>query len=328
MTFFFKYIKQNAKLIIVLALCVFIFGLSFVLYGLPLAAVIYPAVLCLGLIFVFVVCSAVKAKEKHNTLTLLIQKPAELLGEFPKPDTMEEDDYQQLLQSCIDCIKETTSRGEQRYSNAVDYFTLWAHQIKTPIASMKLALQAEDNPSSRRQLSELSRIEQYVEMVLAYIRLDSESTDYVFRSCSVDNMVRQSVRRFSSEFIARKISLDFKETGLKIVSDEKWFCFVLEQLLSNALKYTPEGCIKIYLKEPETLCIEDTGIGIAPEDLPRIFDNGYTGGNGRLDKRASGIGLNLCKRICHNLGIEISAESEPRRGSIFMLKLSQYEIKG
>ena len=103
----------------------------------------------------------------------------------------------------------------------------------------------------------------------------------------------------------------------EVLTDEKWLVFVLEQILSNALKYTKSGSIHIYLSPdaPKTLVIEDTGIGIAAEDLPRIFEKGFTGCNGRTDKKASGIGLYLCRRICRNLSHTITAQSQTDQGT-------------
>ncbi len=215
------------------------------------------------------------------------------------------------------------TEAARRYADMVDYYTLWAHQIKTPIASMRLTLQNEDSPLSRRLTAELGRVERYVEMVLAYLRLDADSTDYVLRECELDPIVRGAVKKFSGEFIERKLALDFRPTGARVLTDEKWLSFVLEQLLSNALKYTPEGRISVYMEVPATLCISDTGIGIAPEDLPRIFEQGFTGRNGRRDKRASGLGLYLCRRVCRSIGHGISAESEPGKGTTVRLDLSR-----
>ena len=155
-----------------------------------------------------------------------------------------------------------------------EYYTLWVHQIKTPIAAMSLLLQEEDTPENGELSMELFRIEQYVEMVLQYLRLDSPDHDLAFRSVDVDDCVRQAVRKYARSFIRKKIALDFQETGIETVSDEKWLVFVLEQLLSNALKYTPSGSISLSVEEPLTLVIEDTGIGIAAEDLPRICEKG------------------------------------------------------
>ena len=169
---------------------------------------------------------------------------------------------------------------------------------------------------------DLFRIEQYVEMVLAFLRLDAESTDYVLAPCDLDAVVRQAVRRFSSPFIRKGISLRYEPLRATALTDEKWLQFALEQVLSNALKYTPPGgTIAIDLEAPLTLCVRDTGIGIAPEDLPRVFEKGFTGYNGRTDKKASGIGLYLCRRILRALNHDIEINSAPGAGTVVRIRL-------
>ena len=123
------------------------------------------------------------------------------------------------------------------------------------------------------------------------------------------------MRKFSGEFIARRLTLNYTPTHFSVVTDDKWFSFVMEQVLSNALKYTPSGTISIYGEGENTICVQDTGIGISREDLPRIFEKGYTGLNGRADHRASGIGLYLCNRICEKMGITITVQSQPDVGT-------------
>ena len=135
------------------------------------------------------------------------------------------------------------------------------------------------------------------------------------------------MKKFSGEFISRKIGLSYEKIEEDVLTDEKWLSFVVEQVLSNALKYTMTGTVSIYMEEPHILCIRDTGIGIAPEDLPRIFEKGYTGYNGRMDKKASGIGLYLCRRICDNLGHRIWAQSEPDKGTTIRIDVSHREMK-
>ena len=186
---------------------------------------------------------------------------------------------------------------------------------------MRLELQSDDSDMSRSLSQELRHVEQYVEMAMTFLRLDAGTTDYAFAEFSVDDIVRQELRRFSCEFIGRKIALDYSPTELRVVTDEKWLGFVVGQLISNALKYTPRGKISVYIEKPDTLCIGDTGIGIDPGDLPRIFEKGYTGANGRCDRRATGLGLYLCRRACSNLGIDISAQSNPGEGTVMRLKL-------
>lgn len=196
----------------------------------------------------------------------------------------------------------------------MEYYSMWAHQIKTPIAAAQLILQSaqqqggELSPEDCAELQEeIRRIRQYVEMVMCYLRLDSDASDYVIREYDLDAIIRQALQENASVFIRKKIKLHYEPLQVKVLTDEKWLLFVIGQVLSNALKYTPSGSITISLKAPKTLCVRDTGIGIAPEDLPRIFERGYTGGNGRTDRQASGIGLYLCRRICQNLGHTITA---------------------
>ena len=165
-------------------------------------------------------------------------------------------------------------------------------------------------------------------MALQYQRLESLSSDLQLESCSLDGILRQALKKMATPFIRRRISLEFDGTGATVLTDEKWLQFAVEQLLSNALKYThPGGTVTIDLEPPKTLCIRDTGIGISPEDLPRIFDKGYTGYNGRSDKKASGIGLYLCRRICKNLGHTISANSSEDSGTVLRIHLEQKKLE-
>ena len=162
-------------------------------------------------------------------------------------------------------------------------------------------------------------------MAMCYARLTSESTDFVIRELSVDELVRGEIRKFSAQFIRKKLTLDLKPAGKTVVSDEKWLGFVIGQVISNAVKYTNSGGIEIYFEEPQTLCVKDTGIGISPEDLPRIFEKGYTGLNGRIDEKASGIGLYLCDKICRKLGHKITAESD-KNGTVIRISLERENV--
>jgi hypothetical protein len=194
-----------------------------------------------------------------------------------------------------------------------DYYTMWAHQIKTPIAAMHLLLQSGKCDTHELEC-ELFRIEEYVAMVLGYQRLNGES-DLVLRRQSLDGIIRQSIRKYARQFIRKKLAVEYSGTELQVLTDEKWLCFVLEQLLSNALKYTLSGKITINVHDECYLTISDTGIGIKPEDLPRIFQRGFTGYNGRADKKSTGIGLYMCKKVCTMLGHEISISSCVGKGT-------------
>lgn len=285
---FWDYLRYRRRMLLAAAVCCVIFAASFALYRLPLRAVLYPVGLCLLVGLGFAVWDYRRTLKRHRALTGCGDLTAELLRELPPPESLAEEDYRAQLLHLRQLCTELQSAADNRYRDAIEYYTTWAHQIKTPIASMRLALQGEDTALFRRLLSDLSRTEQYVEMVMAFLRLEDAPGDYVFREVALDEVLRQALRRFSAEFIDRRLRLDYTPTGLAVLTDEKWLCFVLEQLLSNALKYTREGSITVELAGERVLAIRDTGIGIAPEDLPRIFEKGYTGQNGRPPQAAVG----------------------------------------
>lgn len=327
MKLFAQYLKQRRRGILAAAVFCLIFVMSFLLYHLPIEAVIYPALLCGVLGLILLIIDFRRVGQKHEVLERLQRLTDVISGVLPKIEGVEEEDYQQIIRLLCEEHNEYCNAMNRRYSDMIDYYTVWVHQIKTPIASMRLNLQNEDSALSRKLSSDLFRIEQYVEMVLTFLRLDAESTDYVIKEYDLDVIVKQAVKKFAGEFIGRKLRLIYEPLNTRVVTDEKWLSFVIEQVLSNALKYTQTGSITITLEAGKKLCIRDTGMGIAAEDLPRIFENGYTGYNGRTHKKASGIGLYLCKRICTNLGHAIRAESVVEQGTVIIIDLAQGRLE-
>ena len=319
------YLYARRRVIAAFLLFAAVFGVVFWLGGVPMGAVGYASAICGVLALAFGCADFLSFRQRCAVLKKLQDEITVSVDNLPEPQNAAEEGCAELLRALFRSRAELQEHYEQSISDMTDYYTMWAHQIKTPIAAMRLTLQKEDVPEARRLASELSRIEQYVEMVLVFVRLGSDYSDYVFARQDIDEIIRSSVKKFASEFIDRRIRLEYDSVDIQAVTDEKWFAFVVEQLLSNALKYTREGSIKIY-SEGKVLCIKDTGIGIAPEDLPRVFDKGYTGCNGRTDRRASGLGLYLCRRICQNLGIDISISSTVGEGTTIRLDLGQYKL--
>lgn len=326
MKFLISYLNYRKKVILVFLIFAVIFSVSFALYHLPLGAVMYPLALCLLVALIFVIRDFNRIRKTHKDLEKIKKLTVYGMEFLPEAKNEIEKDYGDVANILFEENKQIRLKMEERYNEMIDYYTMWAHQIKTPIAAMRLNLQNEDSDFSRRLTEDLQRVEQYVEMVLCYLRLDSNSSDYVIREYDIDSIVRQGIKKFASQFIRKKIKLDYRPSDLKVVTDEKWLLFVIEQVLSNSLKYTKQGSISVFVNDNQELCIKDTGIGIAPEDLPRIFENGYTGYNGRNDKKASGIGLYLCKRICKNLGHEITASSVLGEGTTIKINLNQKKI--
>ncbi len=307
---FYYYIKDHKKTIIVYIMSIFIFYFLFFLYENKMESVVY------GTVFFVVLCLIVGGYDFYQYVNHYeylyrcrntIEYDVENMGE---DRSLIEKEYQNLIVTLDQKRKEYFAQSEQEKIELEDYFTLWVHQMKLPIAAMKIMLETEEVLDRKLLKSELFRIEQYSSMVLAYIRMNSRDTDYQIETCDLDQMIRQSIRTFASEFIRKKIACDFKETKMQLVTDEKWFVFVLEQILSNSLKYTKRGTISIYIQNETTLVVEDTGSGMEVGDCVRSFEKGYTGRNGRIDKKASGLGLYLCKNILNKLSHDIKIESQ------------------
>ncbi len=315
------YLKYRWKGILLGSVCILLFATVFTLYHVPLYALGYAAVLCGALTVVVLIIDCRIFYNRHRELRALAREIRLSVDHLPLPKHVLEADYQEMLLLLFREKQAIQELSEEQYLDLMEYYTLWAHQIKTPIAAMRLLLNGEENELTLELQTELQRIEQYVEMVLCYLRLDAGSTDYVLRSYDLDSIIRQAVRKYAGQFIHKKLKLDYEPLNCEVLTDEKWLLFVIDQLLSNALKYTFSGSISITLELEKTLCIRDTGIGIATEDLPRVFDKGFTGYNGRRDKRASGIGLYLCKRIMGNLGHGIAIDSTLGEGTTVRLDL-------
>lgn len=323
-----SYIKHKfiATVTLLLAFGIFLGILS--LYSLPLEAVGYAALLSSVFILLVGMASFYSFYKKHRALEKMRESVAFAEPTFPSPRDLIEEDYQELIKILARDRVEIISQKDKAYTEMLDYYTIWAHQIKTPIAAMGLLLQAEQTSKKEELLDQLFKIEQYVEMVLQYIRMESLSGDLVFKEYSLDEVVKQGLRKYSKSFIRQKIKLNYQELDCKVLTDEKWLVFVIEQILSNALKYTSQGEISITMDPnyPKTLVIEDTGIGIETEDLPRVFEKGFTGYNGRADKKSTGIGLYLCKQILNKLSHTITIDSIVGQGTKVMIGLDTVRI--
>lgn len=318
-----KFLRQTLGTVLVFVLFAWIFAAVFFLYDLEVEkeAVFYATGLCMlaaAVIFGFRFADFYKNYHRRRQLLKNIELEFEHLSE---PGTLLEEDYQQMLIALGKINNAHLTDWQRERQESLDYYTTWVHQIKTPIAVMKMTLQGEDTEEHRELLAELFRIEQYVDMVLSYMRLGSNQTDFVFQEYNLDAIIRQAIHKYAPLFVRCRIRLVYEPVEMTVLTDEKWLLFILEQLLSNAVKYTREGTVNIAVSPSQVLSVTDTGIGIAPEDLPRIFEKGFTGYHGREDKKATGLGLYLCKQTAEKLGIRISAQSEPGKGSSFYLDL-------
>lgn len=200
------------------------------------------------------------------------------------------------------------------------YFLMWLHQIKTPMTVSKLLLEKPDETTSTKLKMQLMYIEQYINMAMNYLKMIDYSTDMDITQVNLDDIIKNLLKKYSLLFIHNHISLEYQSNVTHVVSDSQWLTILIEQILSNALKYTENGKIAIqYLEDKHALEIRDTGIGIRSEDIPKIFDRGYSGFNGRMNEKSSGLGLYLARKISERLNIQIEVESKLSKGSVFRL---------
>ncbi len=319
------YIRDRIKTLIFLCLSAAVLIGVFLLQGEPLSSLIYGLLLCAFLGLILGAAGFLRYLRKHTELSRLLRSPLSGNDILPEPNGLIERDYDEIIRRIASLRADERAARDAERHDTHDYYSLWAHQIKVPISAMQLLLREEKNGSALS--GELFRIEQYVEMALGYERLNSQSNDYVIREYSLDDIIKQAARRFAPLFIRKKLSLVIEPTGLRVITDEKWLAFILEQLLSNAVKYTKSGRVSICRDgSSQRIIISDTGIGIGAEDLPRVFERGYTGYNGRADKRATGLGLYLCKSIADRLGHGIAIDSAEGRGTAVTLDFSRESI--
>lgn len=328
---FFCYLREKRKAAYIFFSFLAVFVAVFFFYRLPMEAVLYSALLCSILALLYIFSGFFTYKKQYENICMLKKEPLLLEAGYPEAKGRLEEAYQDLLHMLCEERKQLVEENGHIRREMTDYYTMWVHQIKTPIAAMRLLLQTEGDGSQswRPELSiQLFKIEEYVNMALQYLRLDCNSNDFVIRAYDLDQITRQAVRKYAAMFVRKKLALDYHKLDTEVLTDEKWLVFAIGQIISNAVKYTKEGSISIYMKpgEEKTLVISDTGIGIASEDLPRIFEKGFTGYNGRTDKKSTGIGLYLCKKTLDKLSHRIRVESQAGLGTSFYIDLASHRL--
>lgn len=321
------YLKCHMRLIMMLSMFSTIFIMLPFLYNVPAEIVYYAMILCLVLGSIFFAESFYNFCKRHEKLMNIKKHAQSMIEQLPSSRNQIEVDYNQIVTIIDRARRDDLSSADAKAREILEYFTLWVHQIKTPIAGMNLLLQTMEGEDAVELLAELFKIEEYVEIVLHYMRMENMCTDLVLKRQNLDSIIKQAIHKYAGSFIRKKISLHYECVDTWVLTDEKWLLFVIEQVLSNALKYTKRGSISIYMDEDKkyTLVIEDTGIGIQEEDLPRVFESGFTGYNGHMHKKSTGIGLYLCKKILSRLSHTIKIESVVGKGTKVFINLEMIE---
>jgi len=304
-----NYLHYRKTLFFFYLIVIIFFPLIHWLYKLPMQSVGYSILILTFILTLWLLIDGFRFRSRVNSLEDIRDHLTTYHHQLPAQKDKLESEYQQMIESLYDIIRSHEESIEKVHLEQVEYYTLWVHQIKTPISAMRLALQSKEAMNQDLLLDqELFKIEQYVELALHYTKMKDISTDMVIRECLLEEIVHQSVKKYASLFIYKKLTIKIQEFHCEITTDSKWLAFIMEQLLSNAIKYTHHGGLEITY-ENQTLQIKDTGMGIRSEDIERIFEKGYTGYNGRIDKKASGIGLYLVKKVADSLAIKVDINS-------------------
>ena len=309
-----SYLKKNTKIYVLFVVFIAIFFFMFYLYNLPLETLIYTGSLCFLAGLIGNAMDFINYRKSYKKLKFLEKNIINDREDLPKSLDIRIDYYHKIIEKLYRELENEIQKNKQKNTDMVDYYSMWVHQIKTPIAAMNFLLDNEEVDQKNLQ-QELFKIERYVEMVLTYIRLDSTSSDYVITKINLDEVVKDSVKKYATIFINKKIKLNYVSHETMVISDKKWLSFAFEQILGNSVKYSSTGGEITIETYENRLVIEDKGIGIKEEDLPRIFEKGFTGFNGRYEKKSSGLGLYLCKKTLDKLGHHIEISSKVGEGT-------------
>lgn len=279
----------------------------------------YLLILELFVLGVIMTVDLIRYKARVKQVEDLLKRPvAEQSYNVEAKDILEER-YVDLIHAQEKSRVDTENMSAKSSKDMEQYYNIWVHQIKTPISGMNVLLQSMEPTEEVGELqNQLFSVEQYVDMALQYQKIKSTTNDFSFAEIPLNKVIRENIRKYARLFIAKKLAVRYEETALRVLTDEKWISFVLGQIITNAVKYSDKGSITISACEDERntyLSVKDEGIGISPEDLPRVFERGYTGYNGRADKKSTGIGLFLCKSVTRMLGHKIQISSEPGKGT-------------
>lgn len=334
---FIEYIKENIKWLSIILCIALTAAVTMLLNEIPFAEIAYGMLLCLFITAVTIAVGYGRHRVGFRQLERMQENITVEQDDMKTPEYM----YERQYQNCIRILAKENNRIRNemlnRQQDLTEYYSMWVHQVKTPIAALKLLIDEdlsvclesdgiEENDANvineRQKQNELFRIEEYVDMALQYTRLGAKTNDFVIERILLDEVIKNSIHKYAKQFIYKKLRLNYEAKDIMAVTDKKWLGFVIDQLLSNAVKYTKQGGITIKLEqnagepgEGASVIIEDTGIGISAGDLPRICEKGYTGYNGHSDKHSTGIGLYLCKEILDKLGHEICVTSEVGNGT-------------
>ena len=315
------FIKSRFSVIFVnfiglITLLIFLFSVGNTIDILKIVAFVWIIVIGVYLFFQYK-----SRKEFYNELSKTVDNLDKkyLISEvIDKPIYLEAGPYYDLLKKASKSMREEINSIKNSRKEYKDYIEQWIHEVKTPIASIKLIEENNKTNTSRVVLQELEKLDTYVEQALFYARSEEVEKDYLIREMSLEECINKIIIKNKQIFILNNIGVEIDNIDKNVYSDSKWLEFILNQIIVNAIKYrnNKDPKVKVYVSDVKNgikLIVEDNGIGIPTDELERVFEKGFTGSTGRLNSKSTGIGLYLCRKLCDKLGLLIDIESEINR---------------
>ena len=333
------FFKEKVITILLLLFGIITIEIFLMAYNVGMFIKIYIPLIIMGLYITSIIIEYFKRKKFYNNLLNMLEELDEkyLITEIIKtPNFLEGQIFKNLLEQIDKSMLENVNKYKYMTEDYKEYIELWIHEIKIPIATSKMVIENNKNAITKSIDEELDKVENYIEQALFYARSNTVEKDYYIRKVVLKEIINESIKKNKSSLIQEKISIDIHDLEIEVNTDNKWIVFILNQIIQNSIKYRKKenSVIEIYAnqgKENVILYIKDNGIGIKQGEITRVFEKGFTGTNGRLsNKKSTGIGLYLCKKLCNKLGIGIELNSVQNEGTEVKLvfpKDSYIELK-
>ena len=326
------FLKEKAITILLLLFSIITIEIFLMAYNVGMFIKIYIPLIIMGLYMISIIIEYFKKKKFYDNLSNMLEELEEkyLITEIINtPDFLEG----KILKNTIEAIDKSMLENVNKYKYMTEdykeYIELWIHEIKIPIAASKMVIENNKNEVTKSIDEELNKVENYIEQALFYARSNTVEKDYYIRKVVLKEIVNESIKKNKSSLIQEKISINIHNLDIEVNTDNKWIVFILNQIIQNSIKYRKKekSIIEIYAnqgKENVILYVKDNGIGIRQGEITRVFEKGFTGTNGRLsNKKSTGIGLYLCKKLCNKLGIGIELNSVQNEGTEIRLVFPQ-----
>ncbi len=317
---FLKFMSEKILTIILIVFSLITIEIFFMTYPLNTFIKIYTPIIIFTSYIIGLIYEYNKKKKYYDYLDKMLNQLKEkyLITEvIKKPEFIEGKILHETLEQINKSMHENVNKYKYNVKDYKEYIELWIHEIKIPLATSKMIIENNKNNATRSIEEELDKLENYIDQALYYARSNTVEKDYYIKKSNLKDLVNESIKKNKTMLIQEKVEINAHDLNNIIYTDSKWIIFILNQLIQNSVKYKNKVNtleIEIYSKENKDntiLYIKDNGIGIKKNEINRVFEKGFTGTNGRLsNKKSTGIGLYLCKKLCNKLGISIELDSK------------------